>query len=80
MAIREAQILGKPIIVSDCNSNIELVKDNEDALVSGLNPSDISEKITSLLHDESLCEKLGLNAANRFAQSDESIKELLSLI
>ena len=80
MAIREAQILGKPIIVSDCNSNIELVKDNEDALVSGLNPSDISEKITSLLHDESLCEKLGLNAANRFAESDESIKELLSLI
>ena len=80
MAIREAQILGKPIIVSDCNSNIELVKDNEDALVSGLNPSDISEKITSLLHDESLCEKLGLNAANRFAQSDDSIKELLSLI
>ena len=25
MAIREAQILGKPIIVSDCNSNVELV-------------------------------------------------------
>lgn len=80
MAIREAQILGKPIIVSDCNSNIELVKENEDALVSKLDPSDLSEKIKTLLHDKTLCEKIGQNAAKKFVESDESIKELLSLI
>ena len=80
MAIREAQILGKPIIVSDCNSNVELVKENEDALVSKLDPLDLSEKIKTLLHDKSLCEKIGQNAAKKFVESDESIKELLSLI
>ena len=80
MAIREAQILGKPIIVSDCNSNVELVKENEDALVSKLDPSDLSEKIKTLLRDKTLCEKIGKNAAKKFVESDESIKELLSLI
>ena len=80
MAIREAQILGKPIIVSDCNSNVELVKENEDALVSKLDPSDLSEKIKTLLRDKTLCEKIGQNAAKKFVESDESIKELLSLI
>ena len=58
----------------------ELVKENEDALVSKLDPSDLSEKIKTLLRDKTLCEKIGQNAAKKFVESDESIKELLSLI
>lgn len=80
MAIREAQIMGKPIIVSDCNSNAELVKDNEDALVCKLDPVDISDKIKTLLHDENLCKTIGANAEKKFTESNESIEELLSLI
>lgn len=80
MAIREAQIMGKPIIVSDCNSNAELVKDNEDALVCKLDPADISDKIKTLLHDENLCKTIGANAEKKFTESNESIEELLSLI
>ena len=80
MALREAQIMAKPIIVSDCNSNVELVIDNEDALVSRLNPSDLSDKIKVLLHDKNLRDKIGQNAGKKFTESDESINELLSLI
>ena len=80
MAIREAQIMGKPIIVSDCNSNAELVKDNEDALVCKLDPADLSDKIKTLLHDENLCKTIGANAEKKFTESNESIEELLSLI
>ena len=80
MAIREAQIMGKPIIVSDCNSNIELVKENEDALVCKLDSADLSEKIKTLLHDENLCKTIGANAEKKFVYSSKSMEELLSLI
>ena len=80
IAIREAQVLEKPIIVSDCKSNLELVKDGEDALVCTLDSSDLCEKILKLLHDEKLCEKIGLNAGRSFIDGSRQVNELLKLI
>ena len=80
IAIREAQVLKKPIIVSDCKSNLELVKDEEDALVCALDSSDICEKILRLFIDENLCKKISENAGCRFIDGSEQINELLKLI
>ena len=80
IAIREAQVLKKPIIVSDCKSNLELVKDEEDALVCALDSSDICEKILRLFNDENLCKKISENAGCRFIDGSEQINELLKLI
>ena len=80
IAIREAQLLEKPMIVSDCKSNLEQVVDEEDALVSKLNPSDLSDKIIRLIHDDALCKKLGENAGKKFIDGTENISGLLSLI
>ncbi|MBP5529159.1 MAG: glycosyltransferase [Lachnospiraceae bacterium] len=79
IAIREAQVMKKPMIVSDCRSNLEQVTDEEDALVSGLDPAELSDKIIRLLNDESLCKRLGENAGRKFIDGTENIAELLSL-
>ena len=80
LAIREAMILGKPIVVSDCKSNLELVNDGEDALVATLDSNELSKKISVLLHDEELCKKLGEKAGNCYSENTEDISGLLSLI
>ena len=80
IAIREAQVLKKPIVVSDCKSNLELVKNEEDALVCTLDSSDICEKILRLFYDENLCKKISENAGCRFIDGSEKVNELLKLI
>ncbi len=74
VAIREAQVLGKPIIVSDNESNLEQVTDMENALVSKLDPEDVAEKITTLLHDSDLRKKLAGNALEIVNDSDSIFK------
>ena len=80
IAIREAQVLGKPIVVSDCRSNLEQVTDNEDALVSSLDSEILCGKISSLLHNENLCKELSLNASKRYLKTSDDIKKLFSLL
>lgn len=80
IAIREAQVLGKPIVVSDCRSNLEQVTDNEDALVSSLDSEILCGKISSLLHNDNLCKELSLNASKRYLKTSDDIKKLFSLL
>jgi glycosyltransferase involved in cell wall biosynthesis len=80
IAIREAQVLGKPIIVSDCPSNLELVVSGEDALVTKLDAKAISDSIIKLLHDENLCTELGEKARIKDNYGPDSLDELLNMV
>jgi glycosyltransferase involved in cell wall biosynthesis len=80
IAIREAQVLGKPIIVSDCPSNLELVVSGGDALVTKLDAKAISDTIIKLLHDENLCTELGEKARIKDNDGQDSLDELLNLV
>ena len=80
IAIREAQVLGKPIIVSDCPSNLELVVSGEDALVTKLDAKAISDSIIKLLHDENLCTELGDKARIKDNDGPDSLDELLNMV
>lgn len=80
IAIREAQVLGKPIIVSDCPSNLELVVSGEDALVTKLDAKAISDSIIKLLHDENLCTELGEKARIKDNGGPDSLDELLNMV
>ncbi len=80
IAIREAQVLGKPIIVSDCPSNLELVVSGEDALVTKLDAKAISDSIIKLLHDENLCTELGEKARIKDNDGPDSLDELLNMV
>ena len=80
IAIQEAQILGKPMVVSDCSGNREQVCHGRDGLMCGLTPDSLAENIMLLLEDEALRRKLGAAAAKKNADAAEEIQKLLSML
>lgn len=80
IAIQEAQILGKPMVVSDCSGNREQVCHGKDGLMCGLTPDSLAENIMLLLEDEALRGKLGAAAAKKNADAAEEIQKLLFML
>lgn len=80
IAIQEAQILGKPMVVSDCSGNREQVCHGKDGLMCGLTPDSLAENIMLLLEDEALRRKLGAAATKKNADAAEEIQKLLSML
>lgn len=80
IAIQEAQILGCPIIVSDCNGNREQVIHGVDGLLCDMTPEAIAEGVMELLEDEKKRKEFGRMAARRHLSENAQIEKLLSLL
>ena len=80
IAIREAQILSKPIIVSDCESNLEQVEEGKDALVSILDSEALSEKIETLLKNDELRNSIAEKAGLRYLLIPDDSTKLLEIL
>ncbi|MCR5634904.1 MAG: glycosyltransferase [Lachnospiraceae bacterium] len=63
IAVQEAGILGRPRLLSDCSGNREQITDGVDGILTDLDPESISEKIKMIINDDSLRERISLNAA-----------------
>ncbi len=79
IAIQEAQILGKAILVSDCSGNREQVISGVDGLMCQLTPEDIYRDIVKLLGDGALRERLGEAAAQKNKVEESQINMLLAM-
>ena len=79
IAVQEAQILGKPIIVSDCSGNREQVKPGEDGLICEFNSGAIAHSILELLNDEVKRKHLADNALKVNAGGQEEVKKLFEI-
>ena len=77
IAVQEAQILGKPIIVSDCSGNREQVVSDVDGLICQFRSRSIAEAIKELLNDEEKRNHLARNAAEKNKNDGEEISRLL---
>lgn len=80
IAIQEAQVLGKPMVVSDCSGNREQVVDGVDGILCELTPEAICENIVKLLANEELQKQYGAMAAKRQMTESREIEKLLSLL
>ncbi len=79
IAIQEAQILGKALLVSDCSGNRDQVRQGEDGLFCEVTPESICEGIQILIHDPELRERLGRKAAERSFGGGAGLEGLLEL-
>lgn len=80
IAIQEAQILGKPILVSDCSGNREQVIPNVDGLMRNLTPEEISDGILELLHNQEMRQHLGAMATKKNEGQEAEIYKLTSMM
>lgn len=77
IAVQEAQILGKPIIVSDCSGNREQVVNGVDGIVSHFSAASLCFHIEQLLKDEQLRRRFGRLSAQKIDQNDGDFPALL---
>lgn len=79
IAIQEAQILGKAVLVSDCSGNREQVTQGVDGLLCDLTPESVCDGIRKLIHDPDLRDSFGRKAAERSFGDREEMEKLLEL-
>ena len=80
IAIQEAQILGCPILVSDCSGNREQVADGVDGALCQFNAQSICSHIIELLGNEELRIRYGKAASQKVHVNKEEMDLLLKLI
>lgn len=80
IAIQEAQILGCPIIASDCSGNREQIISGTDGLLCSLDPASVKEAIVSLIQDEEKRKRFGKAASEKKILFEEDLEMLRGLL
>ena len=79
IAVREAQVLGKPIILSDSNGNRGQISGGEaDGIIVEFTPERIADGIEKLILDPDLRQRLAASAKAK-QQSNDDIQQLINL-
>lgn len=80
IAIDEAMILKKPIVVSNFTTAKDQIQDGETGVIAEIDPESLAQKIGSLLENPSLQETLKCNLSKIDHQNEKSIKKFYDLI
>ncbi|NOU97339.1 glycosyltransferase [Paenibacillus sp. LMG 31456] len=80
IAIDEAKILNKPIIVTNFNTAKDQIKDGTDGLIVDMNADAMAAGIEKLIKDTSLRNKLSLNLASLKLGTEEEINKFYNLL
>jgi len=80
IAIDEAKIFAKPIVVTNYPSAKDQIADGETGLIAEMNPKDIADKIESLILDEQLRNILSENLRKEEHCDESEIEKLYKLI
>jgi len=79
LAVQEAQILGKPIIVSNCSGNREQIVNGEDGVVCSFDPKSMAKAINELILDKEKRNRYSQNAAKKDDGERASVERLLDI-
>ena len=80
IAIREAQMLGKPIIASDCTGNRETIENGVDGILCDFNPEASADAIELLLKDSELRARYAAASLVRSQAEDSDLYKLYELL
>jgi len=80
IAIEEAQVLGKPIIASDCTGNTEQITSGYDGILFPLNKENLVRTLEWVTDHPEVQKELSLHVAERKLIYPEDLENLLALI
>ncbi|RTY92303.1 glycosyltransferase [Flavobacterium sp. GT3R68] len=80
IAVDEAKILKKPIIVTNFSTAKDQINTGENGLITEMNPISIAESILTLIQNQKLIGKFALNLSNEKIGTEEEIYKLYDLI
>ena len=80
IAIQEAQILGKPILATDCSGNREQIIPDVDGRMCPLNPQSVSREILWMIEHPERCKTYGEKAQKREIYSTRGFDDFKAMI
>lgn len=80
IAIQEAQILGKPILATDCSGNREQIEDGVDGRLCNLDPESISEQLLDIMRCPEKCKRYSEKAKQKVLCNIKGLEDFLSMI
>jgi len=80
IAIDEAKILNKPIIVTDFTTAADQIDHLKNGIISGMNPDNLAKDIQMLLADKSLQNQLSLHLSQETFGTESEINKLYDLV
>ena len=80
IALEEAKILNKAIVITNFSSAKDQIKDNVTGLIAEMNPESIAEKISLLYHQQDIREKLKANLLQEELGNENEVEKLYQLI
>lgn len=79
VTVGEAQILGKPVLITNYPTAMSQVKDGFDGVICGLTVEGIADGVERLFHDPQLREKLAFNCGNTNFNNHKELEKLYKL-
>ncbi len=80
IALQEAQILGKPILATDCSGNREQIEDGVDGRLCRLDPQTISEELLDMIRNPEECKSYSEKAKQKLLCNTKGLEEFIALV
>lgn len=80
IAIQEAQILGKPVLATDCSGNREQIENGVDGWLCEFDPQKISETILNMIENSETCEKYSEKAKQKVLCNEKGLDEFIAFV
>ena len=80
IAIQEAQILGKPVLATDCSGNREQIQQGIDGRLCALDPEVISDEIVWMIQHPDVCREYGKQAQKRVLYQSHGLEEMKGML
>ena len=80
VAVREAQILGKPVLITNFPTAQSQLEDGVDGVICPLSIDGLVEGVRKLINDKGLCEKLVTTCAERDYSNRDEVEKIYQMI
>lgn len=80
VTVREAQILGKPVLITDFETAQSQVENGVDGIICPMNAESVAYNVMSLLESKEMREKLSCNCLERNYGNRDSLEEIYKFI
>lgn len=80
IAIQEAQVLGKPVLATDCSGNREQIQQGIDGRLCALDPEVISDEIVWMIQHPDVCREYGKQAQKRVLYQSHGLEEMKGML
>ena len=80
IALQEAQVLGKPILATDCSGNREQIENGTDGILCDLDPGQVCEKLLYMINNPEKCKGYGEKAKQKIPCNTKGFDEFIAMV